>query len=278
MVRCQRLYYALVWNSFSKKGKEKNHKMLPIIQLGPLAIQTPGLIILIGLWFGLYLSEKLGIKRKFDPVKLYNLSFIVLVAGVLGGRITYVLQYPQAFLASPLSIISLNTALFNLWGGIGLAIIAALWYGQKAKLDLWLTLDIFTPAFAILAISFGLAHLASGSAYGSAASLPWAIELWGTRRHPTQVYETILAVLGLILSYWLYHSKFPISKGNIFLAFVAYTSVSRLFLEAFRGDSQLIGSVRLAQVVAWGLMTASLWILRQRQISAPAVEPGNQAP
>jgi phosphatidylglycerol:prolipoprotein diacylglycerol transferase len=244
--------------------------MLPIIQLGPLAIQTPGLMMLIGLWLGLSLAEKLGVKKGFDPGKLYNLSFIVLVAGVLGGRIAYVLEFPQAFLASPLSILSLNTTLFNLWGGIGLAVIAALWYGQKAKLDLWSTVDVFTPAFAVLAISFGLAHLASGSAYGSASSLPWAIELWGTLRHPTQVYETVLACFGLGLIYWLINQKFTAKGGNTFLVFVAYTAASRLLLEAFRGESQMIGNIRLAQVAAWGLMAASLWILRQRQIPASA--------
>jgi phosphatidylglycerol:prolipoprotein diacylglycerol transferase len=239
--------------------------MLPTLQLGPLAIQTPGLILLVGLWLGLTLAEKQGTRKGFDPGKLYNLSFIVLLAGVIGGRMAYVLQYPQAFLASPLSIISLNITLFNLWGGIGSAIIAAVWYSQKAKFELWSTLDVFTPAFAVLAVAFGLAHWASGSAFGSASDLPWAIELWGARRHPTQVYETIFACLGLGFIYWLFKSKPNLPKGSAFLAFVAFTSAYRLFLEGFRGDSQLIGSLRLAQVVAWGLMTACLLILRHRR-------------
>lgn len=241
--------------------------MLPTLQLGPLAIQTPGLILLIGLWLGLTLAEKQGFKRGFDPGKMYNLSFIVIVVGILGGRIAYVLQYPQAFLASPLSIISLNVTLFNLWGGIGAAIIAALWYGQKERFPLWSTLDVFTPAFAVLAVAIGLAHLASGSAYGSPSDLPWAIELWGTRRHPTQIYETILACFGFGFSYWLLKKKNQMN-GSVFLMFVAFTAASRLFLEAFRGDSQLIGSIRLAQLAAWVLMVASVLILRQRQRAA----------
>jgi len=170
--------------------------MLPTLQIGPLAIQTPGLILLLCLWLGLTLAEKQGIKKGFDPGKMYNLSFIVIVAGVVGGRVAYVLQYPQAFLASPLSIISLNVTLFNLWGGIGAALIAALWYGQKAGFPLWSTLDVFTPAFAILAVAIGLAHLASGSAYGSPTALPWAIELWGARRHPRRSMKPCLLALG----------------------------------------------------------------------------------
>jgi phosphatidylglycerol:prolipoprotein diacylglycerol transferase len=223
------------------------------------------LILLIGLWLGLTLAEKHGLNRGFDPGKMYNLSFIVILAGVLGGRIAYVLQYPQAFLASPLSIISLNVTLFNLWGGIGAAIIAALWYGQKERFPLWSTLDVFTPAFAVLAVAIGLAHLASGSAYGSPSDLPWAIELWGTRRHPTQIYETIFACLGFGITYWLLKTTKDLMSGSVFLIFVAFTAASRLFLEAFRGDSQLIGSIRLAQLAAWVLMVASVLVLRQRQ-------------
>ena len=42
--------------------------MFPILQIGPLAIQVPGLVIIAGLWFGLTLSEhrakKHGAKSK----------------------------------------------------------------------------------------------------------------------------------------------------------------------------------------------------------------------
>lgn len=32
--------------------------MLPILPIGPLAIQFPGLVILLGLWLGLSLAEQ----------------------------------------------------------------------------------------------------------------------------------------------------------------------------------------------------------------------------
>ena len=61
-------------------------------------------------------------------------------------------------------------------------------------------LDALTPGFIVLAGGLALADLASGDAYGSPSSLPWAIELWGAARHPTQIYQLIaVIVIGVIV-------------------------------------------------------------------------------
>jgi prolipoprotein diacylglyceryltransferase len=59
--------------------------------------------------------------------------------------------------------------------------------------------------------------------------------------------------------------------GVTFLAFLALSAVLRLFLEAYRGDSLLlVNGIRSAQVLAWLVLTTSLWGLGKRmQISNP---------
>ena len=47
--------------------------MFPILHLGPLAVQVPGLILLIGLWVGLSLSEKEAQRLTLKPDAIYNL-------------------------------------------------------------------------------------------------------------------------------------------------------------------------------------------------------------
>ncbi len=240
--------------------------MLPIFQIGPLAIQTPGLILLLGLWTGLYLSEKYAVKKEMDPGVLYHLVFWALVSALIGARLGYVLEYSQAFIANPISIISINPTLFNWWAGAACALIFSLWYGQQHNLDFWLTLDLLTPAFATLSVFIGIAHLASGSAFGSESNLPWAIELWGKNRHPTQIYEIISSAVISGLIFGLINSKKSLSKGSLFLIFLVLTSASKLFLEAFRGDSQMLGDFRLVQWAAWLCLAVSLWFLGKRMI------------
>lgn len=234
--------------------------MLPILQIGPLAVQTPGLILLAGLWLGLTLAERFAGQRNLHPNYLYNLVFSALAAGLVGARLTYALRYPQAFLQNPASLLTLNPGLLDLWGGITAGLATALFYGQRKKLQLLPTLDALTPALAIFNLALGLANLASGRGFGAPADLPWAIVLWGARRHPSQIYESLAAglVLGLLWPGWRYIRL--LRPGVLFLTFLALSATARLFLETFRGDSLLVfGGLRSAQLFAWLILAAALW-------------------
>jgi prolipoprotein diacylglyceryltransferase len=239
--------------------------MFPVIEIGPLALQTQGLILIIGLWAGLWMSERLVTQNKelthgLAAQVINNLSWIALVAGLLGARIFYIIRYPSAFIQSPISMISLNPGLLDFWGGIAAVLIAVLVYGSIKNIAFWPTLDAFTPAFAILTLAVHLSHLASGQAFGAPSNLPWAIELWGYRRHPTQIYASIISVV-IIWAIWPDRQRSsPSPGGQRFLTFLGLSAGARLFLEAFRGDSQILaGGLRQAQVLAWLILAASLY-------------------
>jgi phosphatidylglycerol---prolipoprotein diacylglyceryl transferase len=221
--------------------------MLPILQVGPLAIQMPGLILLAGVWIAVSLTDREAPRYSLKSSTLSNMILIGLVVGILSARLWYAIRFFNIYLDNPLSVLSLNpTTLAPLEGALtGLA--AAVFYGYRKGLPLWPTLDALTPGLAAFGLAVGFAHLASGDAFGSVTSLPWAIELWGAQRHPTQIYEVLAAglIFGLI---WQIRRK-PQVAGLLFLIFVALTALSRLFIEAFRGDSIIAyGSIRSAQL------------------------------
>lgn len=246
--------------------------MFPVIQIGPLALQAPGLLLLAGLWLGLWLAEKKAARSGVKPDDLYQLVFVALIAGILGARLVYVLRFPAAFLASPASLFSLNPGLLDPLGGLAVGGVAAAIFGQRRRLAFWPVLDALTPALAVLAVALGLAHLSAGDAYGSPAELPWAIELWGARRHPSQVYETLGASFVLLL---VWTGRGPCrspASGAAFLSFIALSAGLRLFLEAFRDDSLLLaGGLRGAQLVAWLVLATCLWLLGKRRRKPAAV-------
>lgn len=242
--------------------------MLPVLNIGPLAIQTPGLVILIGLWLGLSLAEKYAGRRGVTPALLYNLVFVGLVAGVIGARLSYLARYPEAFASSPLNLLSLNPGLLDPGGGLAVGAIAGLIYAQRKNMEFWQTLDALTPLLMVMTIALGVSHLASGAAFGAATEAPWAVELWGARRHPSQVYE-ILAASTVLLVLWPGRWSEKAPAGRYFLLFVALNAASRLFLEAFRGDSVLLaGGWRIAQAAAWLVLAGSLWGLHRLRSSA----------
>lgn len=245
--------------------------MFPILQLGPLAIQTPGLILLLGLWIGLGQMEKHAWRFNLASALLYNLVLIAIAAGLAGARLVYALRFPAAFQADPLSLLSPNPAMLDLQGGLLAAVLAALIYGQRKNMALWSTLDALTPALMVLAVALGAAHLASGEAFGAPTELPWGIELWGAVRHPTQVYEIVGSLLVALLL-WprgkpsrAAEMQAAAASGWLFWSFAALTAGLRVFIEAFRGDSVLIlGQFRLAQLAAWVILGISLWQIGRR--------------
>ncbi len=239
--------------------------MFPLLQLGPVALQVPGLILLISLWFGLNIVEKEAERRKLSPETMYGLVVFGLFGGIIGGRLWYVGRYLDAYLDDPLGIISLNANTIDPLAGAIIGLVLAVLYGYRKKLPLRPTLDTLTPGIAFFAIGVGVSHLASGNAFGAPTELPWAIYLWDANRHPTQIYEILLAAV-IFAVIWVIRKE-ALYSGFLFLAWLAMTAASRLFLEAFRGDSTIVaGGIREAQLAALVVLLASLWLMQRWSI------------
>ena len=228
------------------------------------------ILLVAALWIGLSLAEKRCERRGITKEQLNNLTFYSLIAYVIGGRVLFALSNLSAFTQSPFSIFSPNPDLFDPAGALVVALLTGYIYGQRQKLPLWGALDSLTPLFAIFGIGLSLAHLAAGTAFGSPTTLPWGIDLWNATRHPTQIYDLLasLLIFGLV---WLPKTDSP--PGILFLNFAALTALSRLFLEAFRGDSALLfGELRLAQIIAWVALAVVFYAREKVSQTSPLAE------
>ena len=243
--------------------------MFPTLELGPLSLPTPELIILAAVWFGLWSSERLSTRHKVSANELYSLLVISLTAGVIGARLSFLLSSPRLLVKDPFSLISLNLDMFDPAAGVIIGAAGFLVYASKKQIRLLRALDSIVPFLGVLQLGFGLSHLASGQAYGAPTSLPWGIDLWGRIRHPSQLYEIIVGSLILL---WIWTNKVKI-PGTGFTIFLALSAGARLFLEAYRGDSQLLSSgLRIVQIYSWLLLAASLWALGHLRKNSKAVE------
>lgn len=224
------------------------------------------ILLVLAAWLGLTLAEKRAARHGLTTEALNNLVFYGLLAFILGGRAAYALAHLSAFSQSPLSLLALNPDLFDSLGGSIAAALAAVIYGQRQKIPFWNALDALTPFFAVLTAGLSLSHLAAGTAFGKPTDLPWAIDLWNAKRHPSQIYELLASIPTLGLVWFQRPNPRP---GLLFLTFAALTSAARLFLEAFRGDSSLfLNGLRSAQILAWVLLAVSLAVYEWRRQSA----------
>lgn len=233
--------------------------MFPVIHLGPLSIQARGLILLAAFWLAAEAAER-GAKRlglRGDVV--YSLAFIAAVAGLMGARVGYVIEHWSAYQSDPGAIVALNFNTLSPLAGVMTGMLAAYWYARRKGVANRRLLDALTPGFIVVAGGLALADLASGDAYGSPSSLPWAIELWSAARHPTQIYQLLaVIVIGVIVlkSDWAF-------DGAWCGLFMALYAASRLFIEGFRGDSETIGGLRTVQGWSLIVLLVTLVLLRR---------------
>jgi prolipoprotein diacylglyceryltransferase len=234
--------------------------MFPILQLGPIAIQVPGLLLLAGIWIGTLLAEREAVRYQLDSGKISTMIFVALIAGIIGARLVYALNFLDLYRGEPLSLFALNLNTLAPLEGMAIGFLAAIVYAQRNGIPLLATLDTLTLGAAVFAIFFGLSHLSSGDAFGAPSDVHWAIHLWGVDRHPAQVYELLAAIIVTLVVLKMRKKSF--AAGFIFALFIALSALSRLFLEGFRGDSLIIfNSIRAVQVVSLIMMILALLAL-----------------
>ncbi len=242
--------------------------MFPFIQVGPLSLQSRGLILILTAWIASTVFEhaapQSGIKRE----EASSLSFLAFIVLIVAARIGYIMQYLPVYLSMPQAALALDANTLS-WP-IGLAAMVAVCYGRirRRHLSLLGVLDALAMGLPFIAAGLALANLASGDGYGAPAQLPWSITLWGASRQPTQIYELIAAVgIGIII--WRIK---PTREGQRFSIFVALYAGSRLFLEGFHGDSTITwGGVRTVQL--WSLVILIIAVLLTRRLGQRASPP-----
>jgi phosphatidylglycerol:prolipoprotein diacylglycerol transferase len=237
--------------------------MLPILQIGPFSLRTPGLALLAGLWAALDAASREGQRRGVDGDKTYNLGFYTLAAGVLGARLGFVLlNLPLYTSITPWkravgSALSPTPGTEVAWVGLLVGAGVAAYLIRRWRLEPLALADSFAPAFAIMGIGIGLASLLSGDYYGVETRLPWAIHLWGAARHPTQVYLALACAANLAALRRLRSEGHP--PGFVFQVFLVILSLTLLLVEPLRADSPVIAAgVRTWQVIALVILAAAL--------------------
>jgi phosphatidylglycerol---prolipoprotein diacylglyceryl transferase len=241
--------------------------MFPIINIGPVAIQSTGLILLLSLLLGTWLTGKFSEALGTNSEVIENSILIGLLAGILGARIGFMLQNPSIFLNNPLSLLSLTPSMLNVNFGILTGSLAAFIVAQKKNLPIWPTLDTLSPLIILVMTGLHLANFANGNAYGLPTELPWGIELWNAPRHPVQLYALFLST-GFFIWLFIHTQQFKttgfIRSGILFNIMLAGIGVITVFTRAFVAEKALLVNLDSLQVVGFILILISLAIIYAR--------------
>jgi phosphatidylglycerol---prolipoprotein diacylglyceryl transferase len=237
--------------------------MLPVLQIGPLALPVYPLSLLVAVWAALAAGAWAARRQGLDGDHVYNAGLYGLIAAVVVARLAHVTAFWPAYRTHPVEIVGLNTRAFIWWPGLAAALLVVGWYCRRHGLP-W-TKIVDAGALGAL-IGIGIAHVGAflaGQGLGAPTKLPWSIPIWGVPRHPFQLYGALasLAAAGVV-AWILTRQKRPGTAALVALA--AYGSALWL-LEPARADSlTTLGGLRVAQLFGLAAVVLALLLLRAR--------------
>jgi phosphatidylglycerol:prolipoprotein diacylglycerol transferase len=219
-----------------------------LFHIGRFFLPTYGLLVASGVLIGLWISVRNCAKQGIDPDQAWNLGILVVLCGIIGAKILYIINGWSIYAANPREIFSLGTlqagGVFS--GGLIGALAAAVWYIRKHHMPSLATCDAFAPGLALGHAIGRVGCFAAGCCWGKPTAHFWGItfnnpvaaELVGTPLHqalqPTQLFESAVELANFFLLTWmLKRKKFD---GQVFGAFLMLYGVARFFLEFLRDD------------------------------------------
>jgi phosphatidylglycerol:prolipoprotein diacylglycerol transferase len=251
-----------------------------IFHIGSFSISPFG-VMLVFAFLASYLQLRWGMKRLGigDEEDASALVFAAGVGGILGAKIYYaILNMDWRLLFDRSGLVW--------YGGFILGALGVLWMMRRRRLPAWPVADVVAPALALgyavgrigcflvgddygrptdgplgVAFPYGLPETTAGNLRQMfnvqiPASVPDDALL---RVHPTQLYETAMALAIWAFGVWLFKRR-P-QQGVVALVVLALLAVERFLVEILRAkDDRFLGGFTLAQGISVAVLLIVLGI------------------
>lgn len=229
-----------------------------------------GIIITFG-----FVLAGLYILRRHDAFGLskdnvLDIFLCAVVGGIVGARLFYVIfddttKYVGA--GNWLNIFKVRDGGLAVYGGIILGCALAAIYAWRKKLRIAPILDAGGIAIPIGQAIGRWGNFFNREAFGYETTVPWRMGLTPVSGetiyvHPTFLYESLWNIVGVILLH-IFSKRFQKYDGQVFLLYIFWYGLGRVWIEGLRTDSLYIGStgIRVSQAIAAACIVVSAVIL-----------------
>ena len=219
-----------------------------------LEIRWYAIFILTGLVLGVFVMRRLAIARGQDPEFILDMTPVVVVAGIIGARLYYLLLRWDDYIEDPGSALNVRLGGLTIHGALvaGTAAFLGYCWWRRERAFAWIDIVIAGVPFGQAVGRWG--NWANQEAFGTPTDLPWAVTISQDRRppqyaeystfHPTFLYESIINVLIGLLLVWLIlrAARFRwLREGDIVWIYLILYGIVRWVIERDRTDSLTIG-------------------------------------
>lgn len=255
--------------------------MRPILfHIGSLPIYSYGALVAIAFLLGLWTVIRSVQRCELAPSdRIIDLGLWILVGGIVGARLLFVLLELSYYLKHPLHIFMLNQGGLSFYGSLIGGYVGGVWYAKRQKIPVWPIADIIAPWLAMGYSIVRVGCFLNGCCYGVPSQNAWAMRCAAEDnllRHPTQLYALVASLIIFGVLMMVRHKK-PF-HGFVFWLYLGIYGTARFIIEIFR-ESQILafGWLRTTQVACVGLVLLAGWMIyqgyrRKEQVAAFAGE------
>jgi len=254
-----------------------------LIDFGPLELPTYGVMLAAAFLLALWLMGRLARREGIDAEHVSNLWVTMLLAGLLGAKLTLYLVEWRMYWENPAAFLSTWRSAGVYYGGFVAAAVTAALYLRRHTLPLGKVADLVAPALALGQSVGRWGCMAAGCCYGKPAGVPWAVTFTDPRAreitgvplhqplHPTQAYLSLNALLlcGILLLLLRAKKTWRLPDGLVFWAYVLLYGASRFVLEFYRDDDRgHLGALSTSQFLGLAgvvVATVALTVLARRR-------------
>jgi len=213
---------------------------------GGFPIYGYGFMLALGILVGAFGAAHTASLDGIPRTRLYDFGLLSFAFGVLGGRLEYVrTHWGEKFASDPWSALALRDGGYVFYGGFVCAVAACVIWGRLHKLPLARVADHAAP---FIGVGIGFARLGCflvGCCYGCPTELPWGVSFPAEAiappdiaRHPTQLYESLFALVVLFGGLTLYRLRWKHFDGSVMAIFGVLYGLWRIFVETLRCDGE----------------------------------------
>lgn len=237
--------------------------------LGPITIYYYSVMMFIAVAVAYFIIIKEGQKQKIDKDFLVNLIFYCVIFGFIGARVYYVLFNLNDYLKNPIEILKIWNGGLAIHGGLIAGFLTLVFYCKKYKKNILKITDIAVVGILLAQAVGRWGNFFNHEAHGPIATLmalqnqhlpQFIIDgmyIAGEYYYPTFLYESLWNLLGFFLLLMLRRKK-RIHVGTISAVYLMWYSVGRFFIEYFRTDSLMLGSIKVAMLLSGILFIVGL--------------------
>lgn len=247
--------------------------MNPVMfNIGSFEIRWYSVLILIAFFVAYFLIQKEAKKFNIKSDFIFNMLFWILIFGVIGARIYYVIFDWASFKDNVMEIFKVWNGGLAIHGGIIAGLITLIVYSKKYKLRSLRYLD-FCVVGLILAQAIGRwGNFFNSEAHGVVTTLEHLESLHlpqfiingmlinGSYYTPTFFYESTLCIIGFIVLLIIRRNKY-IKVGDITALYLIFYGIVRFFIESSRTDSLMFLGFKMAQIVSSIMIVVGLIII-----------------